>query len=256
MGSIRFRIVPHSPRVRRRTARHRVEYREFLFHAAYYNIHSPHVACSACVCLCAVLRVLCALCVLCVVCAVCWSACGEERANLAYPCAGGEMPCVPHRSPIVRLPSGASASPLAVCATAAQLAGAFFATVARLRASLRRNVSLRHRATAFRPAHGIHPPNAARCAWSGYLPSRPRSPRRRLPRPGGGLRSGPARRPASACALIAPAVLARRKRCRLHRLRVQCKSSSHNCADMAHNHCLSSLRLLCATFALRTTLAQ
>ena len=166
------------------------------------------------------------------------------------------MPCVPHRSPIVRLPSGASASPLAVCATAAQLAGAFFATLARLRAALRRGVSLRPRATAFRPAHGIHPPNAARCAWSGYLPSRSRSPRRRLPCTGGGLRSGPARRPASACALMAPAVLARRKRCRLHRLRVQCQPSSHNCADMAHNHCLSSLRLLCAKSALCTTLAH
>ena len=49
-----------------------------------------------------------------------------------------------------------------------------------------------------------HPSANASCmAWSGYLPSPCNAASRRLPRPGGGLRSGPARLRPSTCALLA-----------------------------------------------------
>ena len=75
------------------------------------------------------------------------------------------------------------------------------------RAALRCGVSLRHRASASLPAHGIHPP--IRRGALGRDASRRVRARlgRRLPRTGGGLRSGPARRRPSTCALFAPPVL-------------------------------------------------
>ena len=71
------------------------------------------------------------------------------------------------------------------------------------RAALRCGVSLRHRASASLPAHGIHPP--IRRGALGRDTSRRVRARlgRRLPRTGGGSRSGPARRCPSTCALAA-----------------------------------------------------
>ena len=82
----------------------------------------------------------------------------------------------PAPSTIARLPSGASTSPLAVCAEAARLAGAFFATVARFARCVRRLGSLRHRATALVPVRGIPPPMRRVWLGRGYPPVAIRNP--------------------------------------------------------------------------------
>ena len=78
------------------------------------------------------------------------------------------------------------------------------------RAALRCGVSLRHRASASLPAHGIHPP--IRRGALGRDTSRRVRARlgRRLPRTGGGSRSGPARRRPVPCALAARSLFLRR----------------------------------------------
>ena len=78
------------------------------------------------------------------------------------------------------------------------------------RAALRCGVSLRHRASASLPAHGIHPP--IRRGALGRDTSRRVRARlgRRLPRTGGGLRFGSARRRPVSCALVARPLFLRR----------------------------------------------
>ena len=146
----------------------------------------------------------------------CLSSCGEERANLAFPRARGRLALRP--APLGNREIAFGCVRLAIrrpctgplgwrARSSPRLARARFAAVRRLAPPMRNRLSSRAR----------HPSaNAACMARSRCLPSPCNAASRRLPRTGGGLRSGPARRRPSPCALSAHVLFCAAQAFRLH----------------------------------------
>ena len=163
----------------------------------------------------------------------CLSSCGEVRANLAFPRAEGRLALRP--APLGNREIAFGCVRLAIrrpctgplgwrARSSPRLARARFAAVRRLAPPMRNRLSSRAR----------HPSaNAACMAWSRCLPSPCTAASRRLPRTGGGLRSGPARRRPSPCALSAHVHFCAAQAFRLHRLHEPCLRSAQPLARAA-----------------------